>query len=304
MQACAPTFATSVAVRADSPHTTVRYLDDIEWRQRTEFGRAYSDWTFLCTSNFKFDKPIKEDGNYVFVVEAVDVKLGLELVETLPIGVKDPLRKHEDMHCQMTAECYKDAEQTATKIAKEMIGKRFVVSSAADETAAEKAALLDARRAFAGNYKEQTSMVADKLAVIFDRVTNHGLNGVSNADGRQKSLDEYKEQKVIESTSHKEIDLQKQKAAQKRSSSGEDEAKLEPTPGPKVEDQEGQRSQGSPESTTIQETSSEKAADATKSDTHATDSQKWQAPIIESARTESTKAETDTARAKPNRAGH
>ena len=113
------------------------------------------------------------------------------MFQTLPYGVKNPLRKHEEMHCTMTAECYKDAAKTAKEIAQGLIGKKITINKVQDEATAEKFAVIEAKKLFNTKYKEQTSIKADKLAVIFDRITNHGLNGVSNEDGRLRSLDEF-----------------------------------------------------------------------------------------------------------------
>jgi hypothetical protein len=196
-----------VSVTAAAPTTTPKYLDDIEWKQRTEFGRAFSNWAFLSNTHFNLNKidEKREGGRHIFQFEitGANIKLGLECTETLPIGVKDPLRKHEDMHCQMTTECYQAAPDTAKKIAQEMVGQKITISEVDDQRSAEKLAQLECKRRFSLEYRVTTQTKADRLADIFDRITNHGLNGVSNEDGRQRSFDEYnRDYKPLESANN------------------------------------------------------------------------------------------------------
>ncbi|HEY9755281.1 MAG TPA: hypothetical protein V6C97_08970 [Oculatellaceae cyanobacterium] len=184
-----------VSVTSSAPTTKVAYLDDIEWKQRTEFGRAYSNWAFLTTTHFDLKKVDEKDQDgrrvYEFEIVGANIKVGLECTETLPIGVKDPLRKHEDMHCQMTTECFQSAPDTAKKIAQELVGQKITIAECSDLKSAEKQAQLECKRRFSNEYRVTTQTKADKLAEIFDSITNHGLNGVTNEDGRQRSYDQY-----------------------------------------------------------------------------------------------------------------
>jgi sugar-specific transcriptional regulator TrmB len=126
---------------------------------------------------------------------AINVKLQLDLTQSLPLGVKEPLRKHEETHCAMTAEVYKQAPQIATEIARRMIGRKIVVQSNGNENAAEADAEFQAAKDFKGEYKKAVSNEADEAAKIFDRITNHGLNSVTNEDGSRRSFEELRSQK-------------------------------------------------------------------------------------------------------------
>ena len=191
-QSCSVAPEQTISVKADIPHTSIKYLDQIEWAQRSEFGRAYSDWAFFCKPILRV-KELNElgDGNKrTFEVTGVNITLQLELTETLPYGVKDPLRKHEDTHCKMTTSLYQQGPAIATEIAQSMIGKKIIVDSIVDENAAKAAAILAARTDITSAYKKRLASRADEVAVIFDRITNHGMNGVTNEDGSKKAFEE------------------------------------------------------------------------------------------------------------------
>lgn len=193
VQSCSRFSDGHTSIQVDPPHTAVKYLDDIYFRQKSEFGRAYTVWSFICRPSVKVQEKqeLRKLNEYVFEVTDVDMNISLEMSQTLPYGVKNPLRLHEDTHCNMTAEVYKDAPRVAKEIAREMIGKKIVVSASESPQAAKATALLSARTDITTAFRERVADKADALAVIFDRVTRHGMNGVTNEEGSKQSFDEY-----------------------------------------------------------------------------------------------------------------
>jgi hypothetical protein len=185
-----------VSIEATPPNIQVKYLDDIYWKQRTKFGRAYTNWSFACPAIVKVKEltDLRKANSYVFEVTNVDIVLALDMTQSLPDGVKEPLRKHEETHCQMSCEVYKEAPQAATEIATAMIGKKVVVT-APDPDTARRMAALEARTQITTEYKKRIAFKADELGVIFDRITNHGMNGVTNAEGSTRSFEEYAKSK-------------------------------------------------------------------------------------------------------------
>jgi hypothetical protein len=200
-QSCSEHSSTSsqsnISITAEPPHIRVRYLDGIEWEQHSEFGRAFTDWAFICRPQIQLKEltELRKGNTSTFEVTAISVKLQLDLTQTLPFGVKEPLRKHEEMHCTMTAEIYKQAPKIATEIAKNMIGRKIVVESNGNSNGAKADAEIQATREFKSEYKKAVSNEADELAKIFDRITKHGMNDVTNEDGSRRSFEERKSQK-------------------------------------------------------------------------------------------------------------
>jgi len=194
--ACSQGAHGPVSVQATPPNIQVKYLDDIYWKQRTKFGRAYTDWSFACPAVVKVKEltDLRKANSYVFEVTNVDIVLALNMTQSLPDGVKDALRKHEETHCQMSSDVYKEAPQAATEIATAMIGKKVSVT-ASDPDTARRMASLEARTQITSEYKKRVAFKADALGVIFDRITNHGMNGVTNADGSKRSFEEYAKSK-------------------------------------------------------------------------------------------------------------
>ena len=187
----------NISITADPPHHTVRYLDGIEYEQHSEFGRAFSNWAFFCRPQIQVKElpELRQGTTLTFEVTAVSVKLQLDLIQTLPLGVKEPLRKHEETHCVMTAQVYKEAPQVAAQIAKTMLGQKIVVESHGNENDAKADAEVKATRDFKDEYRKTVTAEADEVAIIFDRITNHGMNSVTNEDGSRKSFEERKRKK-------------------------------------------------------------------------------------------------------------
>jgi hypothetical protein len=182
----------NIFISADPPRLTVRYLDGIEYEQHSEFGRAFSNWAFFCRPQVQVKElpELRQGTTLTFEVTALSVKLQLDLVQTLPLGVKEPLRKHEEQHCAMTAKLYKAAPKVAAEIARRMIGRRLAVESHGNETTAKADAELQAIRDFKDQYRKEVTAEADQVAIIFDRITDHGMNSVTNEDGSRRAFEE------------------------------------------------------------------------------------------------------------------
>lgn len=203
-QSCTTSSHQTVEISADPPYTRVRYLDGIELEQHSKFGRAFTDWVFFCNPKFQFKElnELRQGKSYTFEITAISAKLRLELTQSLPIGVKDPLRKHEETHCAMTADVYKKGPETASAIAHSMIGQKIVVELASNENDARVQAEFQARRNFNVAYQKSVASKADELSKIFDRITHHGMNDVTNADGVKRSIDEYNKKEAEGETKH------------------------------------------------------------------------------------------------------
>ncbi len=182
----------TIAITVEQPTTEVKYLDGIYWPQGKACGRAYTYWTFMCRPEFHF-KPLPELGKpglYVYEVTAVSMKLALPLRTWLPYGVQNKLRLHEEGHIKMCEEIYKKADSLARQCASEMMGRHIQVQSTDAKTALE-GAYTEATRTLDADYRNKINSIADGAGVIYDRITNHGMNDVIEAKAIKDSFEEY-----------------------------------------------------------------------------------------------------------------
>ncbi|CAN5310084.1 hypothetical protein BH10CYA1_BH10CYA1_60740 [soil metagenome] len=183
----------TIYVTVDPATTETKYLDGIYWPQGKACGRAYTYWTFMCRPNFEL-KPLPElskNGVWAFEVTAVSMKLALPLRTWLPFGCKDKLRAHEAGHIKMCEEIYKNAETVARQCATEMMGRHIQVSGHNNAKSAEEGAFTEATRTLDANYRVKMDAVADGAGVIYDRITNHGMNEVPEEKAIKEAFEEY-----------------------------------------------------------------------------------------------------------------
>jgi hypothetical protein len=188
----APLKDGSISITVEPPTTEVKYLDGIYWPQGKACGRAYTYWTFMCRPEFHL-KPLPElwkPGLYVYEVTAVSMKLALPLRSWLPYGVQDKLRVHEEGHIKMCQEIYKNADKMARQCASEMMGRHIQVQARDSETALQ-GAYTEATRTLDADYRNKIDSIADGTGVIYDRITNHGMNDVGEATAMKDSFAEY-----------------------------------------------------------------------------------------------------------------
>jgi len=127
---------------------------------------------------------------YVFKIDQMHIALALDITMKLPVGVSDKLRKHEESHVEMTEAVYKDAPEIARKCAQPLLEQKFI-EHAIDVESAKAQASRDARMSLSTEYKRLTTDKADTLGRMFDKITNHGKNNVSDAEAKKKALQQY-----------------------------------------------------------------------------------------------------------------
>jgi hypothetical protein len=182
----------TISITVEPATTEVKYLDGIYWPQGKACGRAYTYWTFMCRADFQI-KPLPEltkPGLWFFEVTAVSMKLALPLRTWLPFDVKDKLRAHEAGHIAMCQQIYSQAEPVARECAKAMIGRHIEVS-AMDAQTALAGAYTEATRTLDANYRDKMAAISDGSGVIYDRITDHGMNEVPEAKAIKESFEEY-----------------------------------------------------------------------------------------------------------------
>ncbi len=183
----------SVSVSVEPATTEVKYLDGIYWPQGKACGRAYTYWTFMCRPDFQL-KPLpalSKPGTWVFEVTGVSMKVALPLRTWLPFDCKDKLRAHEAGHIKMCEVIYKKADSVARQCATEMMGRHIEVSGHNTATSAKDGAMIEATRTLDAAYREKMEAEADGAGVIYDRITNHGMNEVPEEKAMKEAFEEY-----------------------------------------------------------------------------------------------------------------
>ncbi len=185
-----------VTVRRVPLDVSVKYLDSRDWPQDKKFGAAYTHWSFIDRTQFDsvLDKEQSKDGLFVFRIEAIKTELTLPITMWLPYGVSAKLHEHEDGHCTICRDVYTNAAHVAVDCAKKMIGKIYRVHAGLLEDAQIKLNR-ETTGEFSSCYTKHSDDVAQDISVIYDKITNHGMNNVGTADGIKQATEQYMHQR-------------------------------------------------------------------------------------------------------------
>jgi hypothetical protein len=181
-----------ITVRRLPLDVAVKYLDSRDWPQDKKFGAAYTHWSFIDRTQFEsvLDKQRSKDGLFVFRIAAIKTELTLPITMWLPYGVSAKLHEHEDGHCTICRDLYANASHMAVDCAKKMIGKVYRVRAGSLEDAQVKLNR-ETTGEFSSCYTKHSDDVAQDISVIYDKITNHGMNNVGTADGIRQATEQY-----------------------------------------------------------------------------------------------------------------
>jgi hypothetical protein len=185
-------FGPPIEIETSEPVVTRRYLGKEDLPQHTDFGNAWTIWTFPVRAEFDLEEmPSLHTGDtYVFKIKSMHIKLGLEIIMKLPFGVRDKLLRHEESHVEMTEAVYKEAPQIAQNCAQSLLGTKLIEHSA-NAQSARAFALREARVSFSTEYKKLTADKADALARRFDKITVHGTNNIPDPEAKKRAIEQY-----------------------------------------------------------------------------------------------------------------
>jgi hypothetical protein len=169
-------------------------LDNVYYPQGNKCGRAYTYWCFMCTPEFRGNTEVtkSKDGKWLckFCPTSAKVVLSLPLTVWVPFGVSDKLMLHEYGHCKMCKTVYENADQIARQLAQDILNAKFVGGGDTRDDASFDA-VKNAGDEFSQRYTKKTQLVADEVATIYDRITNHGMNDVPEETAIKQGFDEY-----------------------------------------------------------------------------------------------------------------
>jgi hypothetical protein len=107
-------------------------------------------------------------------IDAVDVKVSLDVTIWLPTNARPKLAAHEEGHRVISERIYhQEAEAAARAEAERLVGKT-VTASGADCQAAADAAVKEANEQFCKAYLDATSGWSTRVGNRYDEVTDHG----------------------------------------------------------------------------------------------------------------------------------
>jgi len=181
-----------VTVRRLPLEVAVKYLDNHDWQQDKKYGSAYTHWAFIDRTQFDtvLAQGRSNNGLYVFQIQKIETELTLPITMWLPYGVSAKLHEHEDGHCTICRDVYGTASKVALSCAKNMIARSVSVRAPSLDDARVRLNR-DLSAEFSSCYTKNTDDVAQEISVIYDRITNHGINGVATTDGVVQATKEY-----------------------------------------------------------------------------------------------------------------
>jgi hypothetical protein len=122
-------------------------------------------------------------------VESIKVRISLSIDIWLPFDASQELRDHEEGHRKLNEAYYKDAEDTARKVAESYIGKT-VTGAGRSLDAATQAGVEKAIKELTEGYLKATHVPAGRANEIYDKLTNHGRNQrISLDDAIQQAIE-------------------------------------------------------------------------------------------------------------------
>jgi hypothetical protein len=125
-------------------------------------------------------------------VDTVRMTLRLRVTIWLPRGAVPKLVKHEDGHKDLAEHYYKDAERIARAEAEKLIGQTVSATGSNFDEAGENA-LKRAAEEVGQRYLGQTDVPCGKAQEIYDQITRHGTNAVTEAQAIAQSIAKVKE---------------------------------------------------------------------------------------------------------------
>lgn len=121
-------------------------------------------------------------------IDSVKVELGLETTIFLPKDARDKLVAHEQGHREISEAVYQaDAETTARRLAAPLVGQTFTATGPDPDTAASNASKVALQR-LNDDYMAAVGSRASEVNVMYDKLTDHGRNQVSEADAIQEAF--------------------------------------------------------------------------------------------------------------------
>lgn len=152
---------------------------------------ARTTWFFHCRPSFEYMimSSAETDGKIYCRMRVTAVKADLSLETTIwsPPDVPFRVTEHEEGHASIAREIYKNAVPIGIEAGKATVGREFEGYGKNQEEALMEA-VNNASQAFCKIYRSKTSDVADRLSTFYDKLTDHGTNGMKASEAVQKTL--------------------------------------------------------------------------------------------------------------------
>lgn len=176
-----------VTVKRLAPGIAEHYLDGGDWQLKRQLGSAFTHWSYICKSDFKFDASDRGHGQFVLHPTSAQVELSLPITLWLPFGVDQKLHQHELGHCEICKRVYTHASHLVARDCKRLMAKDITIEAKNAAEAMDQASH-DLHVRLALQYQKETDAVAHTISDRYDLITNHGMNKVSSEDGIEQAM--------------------------------------------------------------------------------------------------------------------
>lgn len=126
-------------------------------------------------------------------IASVKTTITLGITIWLPVNGTKKLTAHEEGHRTIDERFYADAEAVARRLSNEMLGQRRV-GKGPDCDAAAQAAIRDAGDQLCGDYMVAIQYPATRVQELYDEITDHGRNRISEAAAIKRAMNQQKKE--------------------------------------------------------------------------------------------------------------
>jgi hypothetical protein len=142
---------------------------------------AHTHWFFHCQCQLSYDleRNSSDHGTekVTLKITAVEVKLSLPITICLPPNPDARLITHENGHVRICTDIYDHADEIASRLSQQVVGKSFEGSGATLDAACRQA-VEHALQTITSGYREETVTKAQRISNIFDELQSTNQNTV------------------------------------------------------------------------------------------------------------------------------
>ena len=147
---------------------------------------AVTESKYACGVQIEVEITPQESGKAVVKITGVTADLTLKVIMWLPNNASAKIKAHEAGHKDISLAFFKNADETAKKIAEKYVGK----DATADGTDKSQTTPIIQRWAneYCGEYLGATEVPGEKVQKKYDELTDHGRNRLTEAEAIKRAM--------------------------------------------------------------------------------------------------------------------